>query len=264
MLGMLHGTQSAPNTFPGNYFWFTVSHPEYAPHALFDPMTKERAFFVPPDRPSKSLRNLAGGVETNNRPGGVYQVEIVGMSQDFGQYPDWWYDNLREFLREIEAMTGIKPVFVDHQRRFTFDEWMSPDLEGWYAHYNVPENDHWDTGTLDLTRLTPEEPEMELTDPVKLRNHRADGSFTGTFTDAPFSAAVEWTHDAAEEARAQAKMANAIAGNLQAEVQSLKNAVNAVLTLIQNGAAAPQPPANVDVKALAAAVADVLAQRLLS
>jgi len=92
-------------------------------------------------------------VETNNRPGGVHQVEIVGMSEDFWVYPDWWYANLAEMLREESEYAGIAFDFWKDPTRFTFEQWNAPMESIWYGHVNVPENDHWDPGTLDFDRL---------------------------------------------------------------------------------------------------------------
>lgn len=152
MIGILHTTESMPGTFPGLLNWFWV-YPDSAPHVLYDPWTEERYFYFLPHLPSKSLRNLPGGVETNNRPGGVYQVEIVGYAGDVWAYPDWWYANLARFLQEVGAIAGVEYRFWRDPTRFTFAEWSAPLEPIWYRHSNVPENDHWDPGTLDYDRL---------------------------------------------------------------------------------------------------------------
>lgn len=155
MIGLVHITATPPNTFLGNYRWFTEVHPEYAPHDLFSPKTLEFANFVPYDQPSKALVNKPGGVETNNRAGGLYQVEIVA-EHACGDYPDEWYANLRAFLIDKGKALGIEPVWYRSSARLTFAEWDGP-LSGWYRHPNVPENDHPCSELLDLDRLNFEE-----------------------------------------------------------------------------------------------------------
>lgn len=155
-LGLLHATQSQPGTMPGIINWFTNIHPEYAPHTAYDPLEDwDWRSGIPWDQPSKALRNLDGGVETNNRPGGVVQVEIIGFSADFYAYPDWWYARLRDYLEQISQEAGIAHTFHADPRRLTFAEWMDPALRGWYSHINVPENDHTDPGTLRFDLLEP-------------------------------------------------------------------------------------------------------------
>jgi hypothetical protein len=153
MIGILHATQNPPDAFIGNYRWFTDVHPEWAPNTLISPLTMERFRFIPAGVPSKALRNLDGGVETNHRPGGVHQVEIVCMSEDVWAYPDWWYANLQQMLREESEYAGIPYDFWTDPTRFTMAEWDAYLEPMWYRHSNVPENNHTDPGTLDYNRL---------------------------------------------------------------------------------------------------------------
>lgn len=250
--GLLHTTESDPGTFAGNYFWFTVAHPEWAPHWLIDPSTKEKTRFVPNDQPSKALRNLPGGVETNNRPGGLIQVEIVGRAADVGNYPLEWYANLAQFLREISDEAGIAYVFDESTVRMTFEEWMSPWI-GWTGHVRVPENDHWDPGTLryDLLRLL-ETPMSDLNLNQIVFAHPG-GDRTKPVEGYTLGAYLTFLLDCANQAENQTK---AVAG--------IANGVQAVLTLLQNGAASQQggAPVVIDYSKLAKAVADELAYRL--
>jgi hypothetical protein len=206
MLGITHGTQSAPGTFAGNYYWFTVAHPEFCPHSLVDPLTREKHRFpILPDQPSKALRNLAGGVETNNRAGGVYQVEIVGMSEDFWAYPDWWYANLQEFLLEESAYAGVTFEFKRGNTRATFAEWDGPLDNIWYGHWFVPENDHWDPGTLDYDRLeaTVITPQDAATIAAAVWSHpvKAVEDDLVTEFDHPASSVLGWDHKESKTTR---------------------------------------------------------------
>jgi len=153
VIGILHATQNPPDAFIGNVIWFTYVHPEYAPNTLICPLTMERHRFIPAGEPSKALVNKPGGVETNNRPGGVHQVEIVGMSEDFWAYPDEWYANLAQQLHEECEYAGLNFEFWRDATRFTFEEWDALRSGIWYRHSNTPENDHTDPGTLDYDRL---------------------------------------------------------------------------------------------------------------
>lgn len=250
-IGMLHTTQSAPGTFDGNVNWFTNIHPEYAPHWLIDPLTQEKRQFTAYSAPSKALRNLSGGVETNNRPGGVIQVEIVGMAEDLHAYPDWWYENLAQFLREISAEAGIAYQFHTDPARFTFEEWSDPSLAGWYGHVNVPENDHWDPGTLDYAQLAEEimtTADLNLSQLVQAHPAGDRSKPTESYT---LGAYLQFLLDCANNAENQTK-----------SVPGIANAVQAILTLLQNGAAGSQAPVVIDYARLANAVCDELARRL--
>jgi len=148
------------------------------PHWVFDPRfgVDEAIHLVPYTRAGKALRNLDGGVETNRREQDnaegvdVIQVEIVGYAAQVGGYDDAWYRNLRTFLLEVCAATGVPYVFPrrfavrygDDGVRYTPDEWNDPELVGIVGHCHAPENDHWDPGDLDLSRLTnsPEDDDM--------------------------------------------------------------------------------------------------------
>lgn len=152
-IGIAHiTTNRGPGVFEGNVRWFTEVHPEYAPHDLVDPEFHKEIQLVDYALPSKALRNLDGGVETNNRPGGVYQFEIVAEEQCH-DYSDEWYAWLDDWWRKKAAALSIPYVIYPTTERFTFDEWMNPSLRGFYRHINVPENDHRCSWLLDLSRL---------------------------------------------------------------------------------------------------------------
>lgn len=250
-IGALHTTESDPGTFAGNYFWFTVSHPEWAPNTLIDPSTKQRVRFTPAGQPSKALRNLPGGVETNNRPGGVHQVEIVGRAADIGGYSDAWYVQCALMLQEEADYAGFPNVFHHDPTRFTLQEWYELPLIGWYGHCNVPENDHWDPGTLDYAKLE-QLMALDLTQTIYAhprgdRSKPLEGYKLGDYLTYLLDNAnnAEWNSEAVLK-----------------QLPGIANGISAILTLLQNGAAAGGGQAYVDVPAIAKAVADELWRRL--
>lgn len=120
---------------------------------------------------AKSLFNAAGGVQTNFE--GAIQVEINWRAPDGSPArPDLEESDYRWLAAEVfapiarwaasegtpinhgkVAPTGTIPgSATDYApQRMSFDEWER--FDGWCGHRNVPENDHWDAGTLDLDRL---------------------------------------------------------------------------------------------------------------
>lgn len=167
MIGILHTTESDPGTFRGVANFFD-RNPDYQPHVLYDPSTRENLQFLAANEPAKALYNAPGGVETNRRPGGVFQVEIVGRAADVGHYDSEWYAALQAFLVQWSTLLGIPYIFYQGPR-LTFQEWNGP-LQGWFGHCHVPENNHSDPGTLDYDRLRiplqpkDPDPDMDLTD----------------------------------------------------------------------------------------------------
>jgi len=113
------------------------------------------------DQPARSLRNLRGGVETNNR-GGVYQVEIVGFAGKVHTYSDGWFTNLARRVGWVCDTYGVPRVFpfpftgndgygLKGSVRISNAQWLA--ATGIVGHCHVPENDHWDPGRID--RLIP-------------------------------------------------------------------------------------------------------------
>lgn len=130
-------------------------------HWICDPLTGELENLVDTDGPARSLRNLAGGVETNNRPG-VYQIEIVGKANDVPGYPHKWYTQLATWIIDLCDEHGIPRRFPhsfhgenaygrNGVARLTNQQWLT--VSGIIGHQHVPENTHWDPG--DISRLIP-------------------------------------------------------------------------------------------------------------
>lgn len=153
---VLHSTESPTFQAARNML---DDKPGIQPHWLIDPRTDEEHQYVAWPRPSKSLRNQPGGVETNNRPGGVLQVEIVGYAADMGRKAESWYQSLANMLRPKLQAAGIalelylpfvpSPLPKGERPHLTMAQWLG--AHGILGHQRVPENDHTDPG--DLNRL---------------------------------------------------------------------------------------------------------------
>ena len=176
-LGILHTAESDPGT--GNAVEAYLVRVGAEPHYVIDPSDGFFKQMVLSTSYAKALSNKPGGVETNRRPGGVIQVEIVGRAADCGSYDQAWYTKLRDQLAEISLAHSIAWTFRPDPTRLTFAEWDDPSLIGWLGHCHVPENDHWDPGTLDYALLaaTPQETQTMLdistvlTDGYTLNDH---------------------------------------------------------------------------------------------
>ena len=133
-----------------------------ASHRIFDPLTGQRQQLVPWTSSARSLRNLTGGVETNNR-GGVFQLEIIGRATLVPTYGDVWYQNLASEVIAICDQLGVPRhfpcQFVPYPQsygtgsgvRLSNAEWLV--VGGIVGHMHVPENLHGDPG--DISKLVP-------------------------------------------------------------------------------------------------------------
>lgn len=143
-------------------------------HEVIDVREREIVQLVAYDAPARSLRNLAGGVETNRR-GGVVQVEIVGFAsrstaEAAGRpggpiMPELDDDELTwlgTHLRWLCARVGapfefpcpFKPYpasYGNNGVRLSPAAWLR--VEGVIGHMHVPENSHGDPGALDVHRM---------------------------------------------------------------------------------------------------------------
>jgi hypothetical protein len=121
------------------------------PHLTVDPETLELFQHVPLDSSCYALRNLQGGCQTNTT--GIIQIEIVGYAAE-----SWSWSKQRlqwlgeEVLRPILAAYPDIPRSIYNGWRMTCDEW-----DAWpggiCGHRDVPENDHWDPGDLQLAQI---------------------------------------------------------------------------------------------------------------
>lgn len=143
-----------------------------ASHEVVDVREQLVVQLVSLDRPAKSLLNLKGGVETNNR-GGVIQVEIVGYASRSSAngrpgpiMPELDDDELTwlgHYVRQLCAKVAAPFVFpcwfksypesygARNGVRLSFADWLT--VEGVIGHQHVPENTHGDPGALDVARM---------------------------------------------------------------------------------------------------------------
>ena len=208
-IGVLHTTESPPGSGRGvdNFFQNRLQGgQDYRPHVLFDPSDGFEKRYLYPSDYARALNNESGGVETNRRPGGVFQVEIVGQSADCGEYDDIWYAALQEYLVYWSILLDIDYAFYEG-RRLSPEEWYAPRY-GWFGHRHVPENNHSDPGTLDLSRLrTPLQPQGRsvpaLQDNTDISYHPGGDRSLASQT-APVTSALGWLVDSAANAEAVA------------------------------------------------------------
>lgn len=132
------------------------------PQFTVDPKTRARVQHISEDKAGYALKNLAGGVQTNNQ--GAIQVEVVGFAakmQDMSDLDVVWMGT--EVVRPLAAATGFKleaPAFVGAdqspanakaKQRFSAAAWNA--FNGVCGHQHVPENDHWDPGAMRIDAI---------------------------------------------------------------------------------------------------------------
>ncbi len=163
-----------------------------APHITYLPKSREwiqdNGFLIA----ARALFNADGGVQTNRA--NALQVEIVCYSDKskadakpgrlwVGDLPDTAYGDLAEFVHWVHSEFGIKMEWPE-RRALSFGEANAAGFRmsattwngfnGVCAHQHVPENEHWDTGALDISRILAE-----------ARNSSEDQSSRGGGLDAP-------------------------------------------------------------------------------
>lgn len=120
---------------------------------------------------SRALRNLAGGVQTNQRAGGVVQLELIGTSSRtveqawklagrrrnvdyiyWPEAPDWALQGLARIVAELHAQWELPLLAANFAGdRLGANAWQS--FDGICGHMHVPENDHSDPGAIDGQRI---------------------------------------------------------------------------------------------------------------
>lgn len=154
--GVLHTTEGG--SYAGAYGAYKANRS--APHFTVSfEGSKFRVWqHVPLNRAARALANKGGGVETNRTR--CIQIEIVGFAAQSGNFPSAYLDGIARLMRWIEANTGIKrqgpgrafaSAYGQSSLRFNHAEWNS--FSGWCGHCHVPENNHWDPGTINIDAL---------------------------------------------------------------------------------------------------------------
>lgn len=141
-------------------------HP-YPPHLWYSPRTRERFQTVPLDRSAFALYQDNNGEHYTNKACCI-QVEIEGWASEASEWPQAWLDYLVDDvvvpiivtlrtqlggdinlsnIADIGAIPGSANAYAP-QRMLPESEWA--DFDGLCSHRHVPQNDHWDTGGLNL------------------------------------------------------------------------------------------------------------------
>lgn len=123
-----------------------------APHFTVNPTTFAKYQHIDTALGAYALRNLAGGVETNTA--GVVQIELVGFA---AETEFWSTERLRWIGEEVvapimRAHPTIPNAVYGGSSRMTFAQWTSW-TGGLCGHKDIPENDHWDPGNLNLATI---------------------------------------------------------------------------------------------------------------
>ncbi|MEG3627105.1 peptidoglycan-binding protein [Streptomyces poriticola] len=154
--------------------FFTGSGRGLAPHVLWDPFTGAFAQFFPATSRSKALSDAAGGTRTNRAGKVVIQIEALffphcrvsgavfarlvdtpcrGWSDLHAWISSWGVPDVWPMGRPTSLSRNTCPA----------DKWSSQG--GWYAHGQVPENDHVDPGSwpsfVSQPENRPAEPRLE-------------------------------------------------------------------------------------------------------
>jgi hypothetical protein len=267
--GVLHSTET------GNLPAYSGG--SMAPHFTLQPNLKTETVrgyqHFNTDRPSRALRNLPGGVETGKD--GAIQIELVGTCDPKAAkaHPDWMFwpeaprwalDGVREFMRWIEGQHGIPrsaptlwlpypESYGNTRARMTSAQWSA--FRGWCAHQHVPENVHGDV-KLDIEYLLSLEDEMATQPMIWFARERGDRRvWVGNLLTRHYVPSPEALLGKLYQARAAGYATNVGPDNVVPEWDSL-DALGELPPAVSS-AAAP-----VDLDALAAKVADVLAARL--
>lgn len=138
-----------------DYFGKNPAGKAVAPHLLWDPFTGRVTQFVPADCRSKSLADKPGGTRTNRAGRVVIQVEalffpycVVG-GKTYARLTDTpclGWPELNAWVRSWgvpdDWPMGHPTDFTPHRSEATWEK-----RGGWYAHAQVPENDHQDPGS---------------------------------------------------------------------------------------------------------------------
>lgn len=126
-----------------------------APHILWDPFDGHFTQFVPANSRSKSLADAAGGTRTNRAGSVVLQIEALFFPYcrvGTKVYPRL-VDTPCKGWAELQAWVhswGVPNVWpMGHPSDFAShrSESVWETKAGWYAHSQVPENDHQDPGS---------------------------------------------------------------------------------------------------------------------
>lgn len=126
-------------------------------HLVWNPETGEMVQMIPANRGGRGLRNLSGGVETNNGGSIVFQIEVVGRAKNpWTDGPKKGLDVIVAFLRQLGVPDvwpagDLKPYPESYGGSRSTTAW---NKGGHFGHSQVPENDHGDPGDINQSAIT--------------------------------------------------------------------------------------------------------------
>jgi hypothetical protein len=180
-----------------DYFGRNPDGQAVAPHLLWNPFTGEVTQFVPANCRSKSLVDQAGGTRTNRAGSVVIQVEALffpycvvdgKVYATLADTPCKGWAELNAWTRSwgvLDTWPMGRPVSFEPHR----SESVWETRGGWYAHSQVPENDHQDPGSWPqfIAVTTPPPPPKESDVPSVLNeSNPLDYSLTSEWTPLAF------------------------------------------------------------------------------
>jgi hypothetical protein len=130
----------------------------FEPHILYDPTTDRLGQFGPLNESARALAN--DGSTRTNRVGKVcIQIEVLGKAGT--PFTGYWkpgknFKALMEAIRgwgvpDVFPMGALASKYGDAGAKRTRDVWLTEG--GHYGHCNIPGNDHWDPGHIDVKAL---------------------------------------------------------------------------------------------------------------
>ncbi|AZM91427.1 peptidoglycan-binding protein [Streptomyces sp. W1SF4] len=129
----------------------------YEPHILYDPRTDQLGQFGPLNESAKALGN-AGSLRTNRTGAACIQIEV--MAKAATPFTGYWKPgpNFAALLRAIRSW-GVPDVWPAGRLARSGSDDVSRSTATWttegghYGHCQIPGNDHWDPGGIDISAL---------------------------------------------------------------------------------------------------------------
>lgn len=150
-----HPLPLAPYEDLQSYFGRNPSGKGAAPHILWDPFTGRFTQFVPSNSRSKSLVDQPGGTRTNRAGSVVIQVEALffpyckvdgKVYATLADTPCKGWPELNAWIRS-HGVLDVWPMGQPNGFKSRRDNGVWASQSGWFAHGDVPENDHTDPGS---------------------------------------------------------------------------------------------------------------------
>lgn len=126
------------------------------PHILYDPVTDRIGQFGPLNESARALKN-DGSTRTNRVGKACIQIEVLARAGK--PFTAYWKPgpNFRALMAAIRSW-GIPDVFpmgvpakTSNDCKRDRNKWLTTG--GHYGHCNIPGNDHWDPGAIDIAAL---------------------------------------------------------------------------------------------------------------